>query len=324
MKNFRWLLLSVCVSLLASCSSTMHKPAPIMDRTSGARPTSVYEGKPGYYIVKQGDTVMQVSRNTGQKPADIIAWNNLSHPNSVNVGQVLRVAPPGPEGTSMMGSSAPVEAQAGGVSSRSLEMTPLIAVGATEGGTTTMPAQSASTNKNVPRGDKQPYSDATLAEMQHNSSYVGATAGAEKPQSKWDAPKSATSTWSDNNNSIAGAKTWAWPSDGKMISAYSDNKSKGVDIAGTMGQPVMAAADGKVTHVGPLRGYGNMVILKHNDNLNSVYAHNKRILVKEGDVVTRGQQIAEMGNTDSDTVKLRFEIRQHGKPVDPSRYLPPR
>ncbi|RJX31018.1 MAG: LysM peptidoglycan-binding domain-containing protein [Oxalobacter sp.] len=316
MKNFRCLLLSVCISLLAACTS-MQKPAPILDRTSGVRPAAMYEGKPGYYVVKQGDTVMQVSRITGQNPADIIAWNNLSHPNSVSVGQVLRVAPPGAEGAPMIGQGMPVESQTGGVASRSVEMTPLVSGGSAASAT-------AFENKTVPRGEKLPYSDSVLAEMQHNPDYAPQLASADKAAMKTEVQKPVTSMWSGGTQTGATVKTWAWPSEGRMVSVFSDNYSKGIDIAGRMGQPVTAAADGKVTHVGPLRGYGNMVIIKHSDNLNSVYAHNKTILVKEGDTVRQGQQIAEMGNSDSDMVKLRFEIRQHGKPVDPTRYLPPR
>lgn len=327
MNIFRWMSLSACVALLAACS-TPRAPAPIEDRATGARPTSAYEGKPGYYVVKQGDTVMQVSRMTGQKPADLIAWNNLSKPNELTVGQVLRIAPHGSEGETTVTS--------GGTASRSLEITPLYvgaaspASGTTSGTTSgtqtgTAPAGAMSAgvmNKMAPRGDKQPYSDATLLEMQQNPDYTGAANLSGKSASTMEAQKTvAPASGTRVNGASAG---WRWPADGRMVSVFSDNKSKGIDIAGMMGQPVMAAADGKVTHVGPLRGYGNMVIVKHDDNLNSVYAHNKRILVKEGDAVAQGQQIAEMGNSDSDTVKLRFEIRQHGKPVDPSRYLPPR
>jgi len=118
--------------------------------------------------------------------------------------------------------------------------------------------------------------------------------------------------------------SWMWPADGKILATFHDGKSKGMDIAGTPGQRVLAAADGRVIFASAIRGFGNLVILKHSDSLVSAYAHNKTILVKEGAVVSKGQQIAEMGNSDSDVVKLHFEIRKQGKPVDPSRYLPAR
>ena len=105
----------------------------------------------------------------------------------------------------------------------------------------------------------------------------------------------------------------------------SEGASKGVDIAGKMGDPVMAAGDGKVVYSGTgLRGYGKLVIIKHNATYLSAYAHNRTILVKEGESVSKGQKIAEMGNSDADQVKLHFEVRRQGKPVDPLKYLPPR
>jgi lipoprotein NlpD len=117
---------------------------------------------------------------------------------------------------------------------------------------------------------------------------------------------------------------WIWPADGKIIGHFGEGK-RGIDIAGKMGQPVLAAGSGKVLYAGSgIRGYGNLVIVKHSNNLLSAYAHNKTIFVKEDQNVTKGQKIAEMGNSDSDEVKLHFEIRQQGKPVDPSKFLPSR
>ena len=116
---------------------------------------------------------------------------------------------------------------------------------------------------------------------------------------------------------------WAWPAKGKVIAGFSDSSNaKGIDIAGEKGQAVLAAAPGKVIYSGSdLRGYGKLVIIKHNKTYLSVYAHNSQILVKEGQQVTRGQKIAEMGSSDTDRVKLHFEIRQQGKSVDPAKFL---
>jgi len=120
------------------------------------------------------------------------------------------------------------------------------------------------------------------------------------------------------------AVDWTWPAAGPSSRGVGQGR-KGIDIAGQLGQPVMAAAAGKVTYAGSgIRGYGNLVIIKHNSYLLSVYAHNKTISVKEGQTVSKGQQIAEMGKSDSNTVKLYFEIRRQGKTVDPARYLPSR
>jgi lipoprotein NlpD len=114
-----------------------------------------------------------------------------------------------------------------------------------------------------------------------------------------------------------------WPSNGAVLAGFDDPKNKGLDLAGKAGDPVLAAADGRVVYAGAgLRGYGNLVIIKHNNVFLTAYAHNQNLLVKEDQAVKRGQKIAEMGSTDADQVKLHFEIRRQGKPVDPVRYLP--
>lgn len=123
------------------------------------------------------------------------------------------------------------------------------------------------------------------------------------------------------------AKGWAWPANGVLIGKFSSNGSlnKGIDIAGELGQPVLAASDGSVVYAGSgLRGYGELVIIKHSDTYVSAYGHNRRLLVREGQQVKAGQNIAEMGSTGTDRVKLHFEIRRQGKPVDPLQYLPRR
>jgi lipoprotein NlpD len=118
---------------------------------------------------------------------------------------------------------------------------------------------------------------------------------------------------------------WIWPARGATLAGFDELKNKGVDIAGRAGDPVLAAADGRVVYAGSgLRGYGNLVILKHNNTYLTAYAHNQSLLVKEDQTVKQGQKIAEMGSTDADRVKLHFEIRRQGKPVDPARYLPAR
>ena len=121
------------------------------------------------------------------------------------------------------------------------------------------------------------------------------------------------------------AMNWAWPLNGKVIDRFDEKRNKGIDIAVREGDPVLAASDGNVVYSGSgLRGYGNLVIIKHDDEFISAYAHNRQILVKQGQTVKRGQRIAEAGKSDAVTPKLHFEIRQHGKPVDPLQYLPPR
>ncbi|WP_232522421.1 peptidoglycan DD-metalloendopeptidase family protein [Marinimicrobium alkaliphilum] len=125
----------------------------------------------------------------------------------------------------------------------------------------------------------------------------------------------------------SGSPNWRWPSDGRVIGTFNSNAglNRGIDIAGDLGQPVIAASSGQVVYAGSgLRGYGRLLIIKHNDTYLSAYAHNNRLLVEEGDVVEAGQRVAEMGSSGTDRVKLHFEIRRDGNPVNPMDYLPNR
>lgn len=118
---------------------------------------------------------------------------------------------------------------------------------------------------------------------------------------------------------------WIWPGNGPVLAGFDEAKNKGVDIGGHAGDPVLAAGEGKVVYAGAgLRGYGNLIILKHNNTYLTAYAHNQTLLVKEDQSVKKGQKIAEMGSSDADRVKLHFEVRRQGKPVDPVKYLPAR
>ncbi|AIO67702.1 lysM domain protein [Burkholderia oklahomensis] len=118
--------------------------------------------------------------------------------------------------------------------------------------------------------------------------------------------------------------SFAWPVRGALLNTFDDSKNKGINIGGPAGEAVKAAADGRVVYAGNgLRGYGNLIIIKHDATYLTAYAHNRALMVKEGDAVTKGQKIAEMGNSDSDRVMLHFEVRRQGKPVDPLKYLPP-
>ncbi|WP_175719883.1 peptidoglycan DD-metalloendopeptidase family protein [Burkholderia anthina] len=129
---------------------------------------------------------------------------------------------------------------------------------------------------------------------------------------------------SDTAAAPGGPVTFSWPARGPVLNGFDDAKNKGINIGGTAGEAVKAAADGRVVYSGNgLRGYGNLIIIKHDATYLTAYAHNRALMVKEGDAVTKGQKIAEMGNSDSDRVMLHFEVRRQGKPVDPLKYLPP-
>jgi len=165
---------------------------------------------------------------------------------------------------------------------------------------------------------RPPPSVAPIARAKATGSESAASAGRERKaaEAKKDADAAAPSA------ADAERLDWMWPAQGKL-STSTDRNLKGIDIAGTAGQPVWAAEAGKVTYAGRgIRGYGNMIIVRHSRTLLSVYAHNKSIMVKEGQSVNRGQQIAEMGDTDSSSVKLYFEIRSNGKPINPTPLLP--
>lgn len=148
---------------------------------------------------------------------------------------------------------------------------------------------------------------------------AGAASGAARPASAPAAPVAAAPAASGDELS------WLWPASGAVVAGFDEARNKGLGIGGNAGDPVLASADGKVVYAGSgLRGYGNLVILKHNNTYLSAYAHNQTLLVKEEQTVRRGQKIAEMGNSDADRVKLHFEIRRQGKPVDPAQLLPTR
>lgn len=292
----RSLVVGVSVTLtalvLAGCGTRMTK-APVEDRgtsSASSSPSSVSgmvvtpikplpgaenAGKPGYYTVKAGDTLIRIGLENGQGWKDIARWNNLDNANLIEVGQVLRVVPPAP--------TAAAAATETGVVTRPVTSSAVV------------PASAASTPK--------PAASAAVAMPAPIPAPTSAPAAAS---SEDDVP-------------------FIWPASGTLLAGFDEARNKGYDISGKAGDPVLAAADGRVVYAGAgLRGYGNLVILKHNNTFLTAYAHNQALLVKEDQTVRRGQKIAEMGSTDADRVKLHFEIRRQGKPVDPVRYLPAR
>ncbi len=279
--------------LLGACASSNHR-APVEDRKAAgtgvatapvdaAKPPPGAEnaGKPGYYVVKPGDTLIRVGLESGQNWRDIMRWNNIDNPNVLEVGQVLRVVPPGTDATTV--ATRPVAGSK--VESRPLDAKPPVAVA-------------------TPASGPIVVTPGTAASAPAASNPATAAAAGREPD--------------DDIN-------WMWPANGSVIAGFDDARNKGLGINGKAGDPVFAAADGRVVYAGSgLRGYGNLVIVKHNNSYLTAYAHNQTLLVKEDQPVRRGQKIAEMGSTDADRVKLHFEIRKQGKPVDPARFLPPR
>ncbi|MDB5886428.1 MAG: Lipoprotein NlpD [Polaromonas sp.] len=262
--------LAAALLLVAGCGSRSLNSAPVEDRNAGLSRPSVdvkplpgaeNAGKPGYYMVRPGDTMIRIGLENGQNWRDIARWNGLENPNLIEVGQVLRVVPPASESA---------HAVTRPVTPGSVAIAPVLSPGAAR------PAPVNSVPVPLP-----------------------------------------LATGSDEDVG------WIWPAQGTLVAGFDEAKNKGLDISGKAGAPVVASADGRVVYAGDsLRGYGNLVILKHNNTFMSAYAHNKTLLVKEDQTVKKGQKIAEMGNSDSEKVKLHFEIRRQGKPVDPAKYLP--
>ncbi|MFB9123366.1 peptidoglycan DD-metalloendopeptidase family protein [Paraburkholderia dipogonis] len=292
---------SVCVLalslLMTACASRLDQ-APVVDRsggsvlsTQGTPQPAVPLGPPppGYYRVKPGDTLYRIALENGQNYRDISAWNNLTNPNQIEVDQLLRVVPPGANTAALTPgvSTAPI-GSGGAVQSAPLGSTPPAGGTAGAAGVAAPPIYGSTTN---------------------NASLT---------------PPATPGAASDSNAGASGNVAFAWPVRGPLLGTFNDSTNKGVNIGGAAGDPVKASADGRVVYAGNgLRGYGNLIIIKHDATYLTAYAHNRSLMVKEGDAVTKGQKIAEMGNSDSDRVMLHFEVRRQGKPVDPLKYLPP-
>jgi lipoprotein NlpD len=299
----RLIALSVVTAIFGGCAS--HGPAPVEDRGGSAAPegkapaAAVAAGeRVGFYTVKKGDTLYSISLDHGQDYKDVAAWNYLENPNLIKIGQQLRVIPP--EGAAPVAVAKPVS------SSGPVELKSAPAASGTN----------TETYKREPKGGKQPWSDEALAKARQGEPAAKPAEG--KPAAVVEKPADKPGATGDDVD-------WMWPANGKVLATYAEGSNKGIDIAGKVGDPVVAAAGGVVSYSGTgLRGYGNLVVLRHNANLLSVYAHNSKLLVKEKDTVARGQKIAEMGGTDAESPRLHFEIRRQGKPADPQKFLPPR
>ena len=297
-------------------------PAPVGSAASGpatAPATAEADTRPATYTVKRGDTLYQIALDTGFDYRELAAWNNIENVNLIRVGQVLRLTAPG--------DAAPV---AGGATTAPLKPAPAV-VETRPGAPAASPAAAVARNtdnyKSSPKALKEPYSEQAVRDVTRLAALPPEPVAPPPPVAapapappKADPPRVAGND-SDDDDKLE----WVWPTKGKVVGSFSETANlKGIDISGAVGQPVLASAAGTVVYAGTgLRGYGKLIIVKHNRSYLSAYAHNRDILVKEGQTVTRGQKIAEMGNTDATEVKLHFEIRRLGKPMDPARYLPP-
>lgn len=341
---------------LAGCAST--PPAPVVDRTPAkpsqsdnktptvTKPTTKStanknnDWRPDTYTVKKGDNLLRISLELGYYYKEIAQANNIAPPYNIKVGQILQLKSLKEKALlEAKSESKPVAVSTTNSNTKETNVddvviTPIV----TDSEPTSTGATSASPTViaiSEPKAIREPYSEEALRSplptpkiVLENTEIAKVDTTLETPVSV--KPSSNPQTSPDSSTIKPEVKPaefneetgWAWPTKGKVIANFNEASNKGIDIAGTLGQAVLAAAPGKVIYSGSdLRGYGKLVIIKHNVNYLSVYAHNSQIMVKEGQTITRGQKIAEMGNTDSNSVKLHFEIRRQGKSVDPIKYL---
>ena len=296
MKFYRLISLLLVIGFIAGCASRGYR-APVVEggaakqaATVSKRGMSEKDWRPDVYVVQKGDTLYSIAFNHGFDYHELAELNRIADPTLISIGQKIHLFP-----------------------------------GKSSSSNTSVPAKPIeSLVKQQPKLVKYAYSEQALAQIDNiqkqQASPVRIAKVISKPTSKASvAPVRSKRTVKSGSSKII----WSMPADGKLIGRFSETANrKGIDIAGKLGQPIFASASGKVVYSGSgLRGYGKLIIIKHDKTYLSAYAHNDRILVKEGQTVKRGQKIAAMGKTDSNRVKLHFEVRRLGKPVDPAKYL---
>lgn len=299
--------ISIIALLLTGCGSTGHR-APVVgsDGEQG-------DWRPNVYVVKKGDTLYNIAFNYGLSYRRLAELNDIDDPDKIFVGQEIRLF------------------QQARDSKRLVHRRP----GSDRTATVVAPrADNQSVERNSEAGsgaDSQPKiqvlsrPDVKVVDTSRASTDSPEKAGSESPsQVKKASADAATAAEKAADRKPVAKSGWQVPVKGQIVARFSNTENrKGIHIAGEKGQAVLAMDAGSVVYSGSgLRGYGKLVIIKHDDIYLSAYAHNDKVLVKEDETVTRGQKIAEMGDTDSDQVKLHFEIRRYGKPVDPLRYIP--
>jgi lipoprotein NlpD len=311
----RFAILAAASLLVAGCVT--QRAAPVTDRRpapeSLPKPLAVEPALvPGpvaqpasTYTVKRGDTLYSIALEVGVDYRDLARWNQVDD-SKLRVGQTLRIVPTEQDSAVQIGAAR----VPGPLESRPLDAA-VAAAPPVRGDAAAM--------KTSPRALRLPYSEQNLALLAKGDTPVAVAKPAPIPVAIEPRPEPAKPAERDPE-----ALDFMWPVKGRVLAGFSEPSSKGVDIGGKLGDPVVAAAQGRVMYTGTgIRGYGKLIVIKHDNGFNSVYAHNREILVKEGQNVARGQKIAELGDSDAEAPKLHFEIRKSGKPVDPLRYLPP-
>ena len=317
-------LVLACIATVMTAGCIAERGAPVLDRSPQTRPAPAKpatgivtapaprpgEARPEFYTVRKGDTLYSIALDQGLDYRDLAQWNGITDSAVISVGQSLRLTAPVAIAATATATTAPLQT-APGVQARPLGETPIdsgTAVTLPPAATVSPPVVASGAVVSQPRAVRAPYSDQTFAQL----------SGIKPEPAPKPHPRPATGKGDENVN-------WGWPSSGKIINSFNESATlKGIAIAGKLGQPVVASAAGRVIFSGMgIRGFGKLIVIKHNNTFLSVYGHNSELLVKEGQNVAKGQKIAEMGSTDTDQVKLHFEIRRLGKPVDPVKLLPP-
>lgn len=337
-------LLACAIAVLAGCAA--RRPAPVVDRLPPpeAKPAAppaaqAVPARPDTHTVKRGETLYSIALEYGVDWRDLAAWNQLSDPTRLRLGQTLVLRSPGaaavaegPAVASPVAPSAPIVARPLGTEPGAAPPAAPVAIAPGPGAA---PSPGPGVLRTEPKGVRLPYSDENLAALQRSDA---ARSGiAPKP----DAPPAAPAPKPDATAKVEPAPSpaparpapdpgaaqidWSWPAGGKVTGSFNGGTNKGIDIGGRVGDPVYASAAGVVQYVGEgIPSLGKLVIIKHSDTYLSAYAHNSETLVKESQKVAKGQQIARMGTTGTDSPKLHFEIRRQGVPLDPLQYLPAR
>jgi lipoprotein NlpD len=322
------LVVAFFILLLTACES--NPPAPVIERASTHKPkppetkptdaktaagtsSASKDWRPDSHIVKKGDTLFGIGLEYGIDYKEIAAANNITAPYPIKIGQKIDL--------SSFKTIATAPAEASKSTEDGVVVTPIKIDPAVTGQDSANPAPTQTPSAvtpvlSEPKAIREPYSKEAFNRATPSTAATKPTE--TKPADTKPADTKPTDAKPTDDESIA----WTWPTQGKVAANFNEATNKGIDIAGKTGQAINAASTGKVIYSGSdLRGYGKLVIVKHNKTYLSVYAHNSKIIVKEGQTVAAGQKIAEMGNTDSNSVKLHFEIRRLGKSVDPARYL---
>lgn len=310
--------IALVILVLSGCAT--QTSAPVVSRgtasepagtTPAAVPSRAADGGAEFYTVKRGDTLYGIALDHGYSYRELAEWNNLSNPNVIRVDQALRVKPPADQAVVQVRPLAGASVA---------ESRPLAAAG--------------DAIKSEPRALKMPYTDENLALLAKLRPPAAAAGQAPPPAAVARAAPTAEAKPAAQPAQPAAPQQadaadddekvdFGWPTAGKVSAGYSEGSNRGLDIGGKSGQPVVASASGTVLYVGSgIRGYGKLIVIRHNKAYSTVYAHNSEILVKEGQRVVKGQKVAEMGNSDADQVKLHFEVRRLGKPIDPTKLLP--